>query len=110
MLSKTSDFPIACFRLRQTSDGFEFVSTDKFGTELTSHRVTQDFENFSMEYSVRVQTLKLFKYEIHRTFVVPQFNKEVGKVLEAVFALQEEGKERKCPVLCRTAEVIRISI
>jgi hypothetical protein len=110
MLSKSSDFPIACFRLQPTNDGFEFISTDKFGVEISSYRLNQDFENLSMEYSVRVQTWKLLKYEIDRTFVVPKCDKSVGRVLEAIVAMQEEGRESRFPVMFRTAEVIRISI
>jgi hypothetical protein len=109
MIPRADDFPLLCFRLQKVTDGFDFVLTDKFGTEIASHQLSKGFEELLVEYSVKIQTWKLFKYEIHRTFVIPYLDAAEGKVFEQVFAMQQEGEARFL-VMFRRAEVIRVSI
>lgn len=109
LLPRTDDFPLACFRLHKANNGFQFVLTDKFGAEMASHRLSSEFKEFSVEYTAKVQTWKLFKYEINRVFVIPYKDEVKGEVFQRVFEMQH-GPEARFPVMFRRAEVIRVSI
>ena len=110
LIAQNSDLPVTCFRLGESSNGLDFVLTDKFGSELASHRLSPDFEQLSIQYSAKVQRWGLVKFEIYRSFVLPRQKEEFGEILEVVLAVQENDMERKFPVMFRTAEVIRVSI
>jgi hypothetical protein len=109
MLSREDDYPLVCFRLEKMSDGFTLVLTDKFGTEIESHELSKEFREFLVEYSAKVQTWGLLKYEINRTYVLPTEEAE-GELFDALWAVQEEGKEDYFPLLFLRTEVIRVSI
>ena len=62
-----------------------------------------------MEYSAKVQTFRLFKHEIHRMFVIPHSDEEKN-ILEQLFRIQEEAKERQFDLMFVRAEQVRVAI
>lgn len=109
MIPTANDYPLICFRLQKVNDSFHFVLTDKFGTEITSHRLSKEFEEVLVEYSAKVQTWKLFKYEVNRTFVIPHVDQEEGEIFEELLSMQQ-GPEAPVSVMFLRAEVIRVAI
>ena len=107
MISRKNDLPLICFRLTKGNGFLRFVVTDKFGSEIESHELSKEFKEFLIEYSAKVQTWNLIKYEIHRTYVIPYVHEGHG-VFEGVFAKQAES-EGPFPLILR-AEVVRVSI
>jgi hypothetical protein len=109
VLSRDDDYPIVCFRLQKQNEDFHFVLTDKFGVEFGTYALSKEFEELLIEYSAKVQTWNLLKYEINRMFVFPRSDKEEGKIFEELLAMQE-GPEAAYRTMFLRAETIRIAI
>lgn len=111
MIPEGDDYVLVCFRLEEVDDsGLLFVLTDKFGGNPESHKLSEEFEEFLVEYSAKIQTGWLLKYEINRTYVIPKFHKTHGQLFEILLALQEDREEAPFPFLSWRARVIRVSI
>lgn len=98
------DYPVVCFRLAKTNSAYSFVLTDKFGTEISSHALSKEFEELLIEYSAKIQTYKLLKYEVNRTFAFQHRD-----AFAELFAMQA-GPEAEFKRMLHKAKVIRISI
>jgi hypothetical protein len=103
------DYPLVCFRLAKTNVGYSFVLTDKFGAEISTHVLSKAFEELLIEYSAKIQTGKLLKYEVNRTFVFPYRDKKEGDIFSELLAMQG-GPEAPFRKMLLKAEVVRISI
>jgi len=102
------DHPMLCFRLEKFDGGFHFVHTDKTGTKVGSYAISKDFE-VVVEYLLKVQTLRLFKHEIRRMFVMPHTD-EGQNILEQLFRIQQGGKEKRFGLMFIRAEEVRVSL
>jgi hypothetical protein len=109
MLATNQDYPLLCFRLRRVNDSYHFVLTDKFGTEIKSCELSEEFKQLVVQYSAKLQTWKLFKYECSRTYVIPYRDPARGEIFSKLFAMQQ-GPEARVPVMFLSTEVIRVSI
>lgn len=108
-LSREDDYPLVCFRLQRLNGGLQFVLTDKFGVELGLNMLSKEFEELLVEYSAKIQTWKLLKYEISRMFVFPYSDKDEGQIFEELFAMQQ-GPEARYRKMFLRAETIRVAI
>jgi hypothetical protein len=90
--------------LARTNSAYSFVLTDKFGAEISTHALSREFEELLIEYSAKLQTYKLLKYEVSRTFAF-----HYRDVFAELFAMQS-GPEAEFKRMLHKAKVIRISI
>ncbi len=111
MIPKGDDYVLVSFRLAEGEDsGLVFVLTDKFGANPDPHRLSEEFQEFLVEYSAKIQTGWLLKYEISRTYVIPKFHEIHGSLFQVLLAIQEENEEAPFPFLSWRTRVIRVSI
>lgn len=79
LLPGGQDLPIVCFRLEAASHGFKFVRTDKMGTAQDTRAIDDDTVRLMVEFSARARTWFLFKHDVSRLYVVPQFREVEGQ-------------------------------
>ncbi len=113
LLPRRQDLPLLCFRFERAGSALALLITDKRGAVLRTFSVPFDLNYLMFEYSARTRNWYLFKHEISRIYVLPQYKQIDGErrnVFTEYFLALQSGAERQAKSVLKFAEEITVTV